>query len=398
MKLFSFNILCLLVLTYNNVINIKKNNYSLDSDNIDNSEYLIVSKNNNDMAEDKNTNNSHPNKPLNNNNEKSDKIISNINTRISKVNSCISGIAERTNANLHETNEIPVAYDTLFSVYSSILGTNTQNIDINPITSNNPKPLLNNQNIDNNILLPQNTQIISTTNYSITPLIMNPTTSCNLLGDILEPVNLIEPTIINIIDGVSNQNTTKVAGATQNQTSSGQPSRNCKIQNCLECFDDNTCTKCISTDFILDGKKCVKMCPAGYIVDNTKNQCVKEGADRNVNFTKFYSIGSCRNNCGYYNIDCTCAPDCKRRGDCCSDYKLVNCDEIISKHVQIPADDMPEDCVYIEKTSETEYKCNQCRPGYLIDGKCAETCPNGFKAIDHYCIDDKGNYYITFRL
>jgi hypothetical protein len=238
----------------------------------------------------------------------------------------------------------------------------------------------------------------------------------SIFGEKPKPTIIIEPTIIHLKESepiapkepiiIKSTEIIKTEAPKQIIQEVKPPiSKNCNIFNCIECADDNTCASCVSTDYLLNGKECVVICPDDHVADILRGKCVIEGSLPDITYSMAYSIGSCKNNCGFYNVDCTCSSDCKQRGDCCSDYNSSDCGNIISKNLGMNPEDYPENCIFMEKVedevnpdAEAHFICNQCRPGYLIDGKCVETCPEGYITIDHYCKENKGILIYKTRL
>jgi hypothetical protein len=92
-----------------------------------------------------------------------------------------------------------------------------------------------------------------------------------------------------------------------------------------------------------------------------------------------YSIGTCINKCGKKSVDCSCSPECKKNGTCCSDYNLHDCDNILDNSLIIK-EKCPNNCELCDsKEIDQETKnplCLQCKPGkYFYVNKCFDECP-----------------------
>ncbi len=119
-----------------------------------------------------------------------------------------------------------------------------------------------------------------------------------------------------------------IVGSSSNNTS--PVSHVCKDENCHSCVGDK-CTNCNSGWYLNDEEKCINICPKGYVADNLRRKCFNLNFNLpDISFTKSYSLGSCRNNCFRKSVDCECDYDCKRRGDCCTDFNISQCEEIFS--------------------------------------------------------------------
>jgi proprotein convertase subtilisin/kexin type 5 len=124
-------------------------------------------------------------------------------------------------------------------------------------------------------------------------------------------------------------------------------------------------------------------CPDGYITDILRQKCVAlVSLTTEVVYTMAYSTGSCKNMCGKMVQDCSCAPSCKSRGNCCTDYEAVNCDGLVPKAEKVKDEcTKNKGCDYCDdslKHDDNIAKCNQCKDNfYLLDGRCYEICPEG---------------------
>jgi len=86
--------------------------------------------------------------------------------------------------------------------------------------------------------------------------------------------------------------------------------------------------------------------------------------------------------CGNLLNDCSCSSSCKQRGNCCSDYDTINCETIFDKASKAQNCDQNQGCQFCDNLSQIINgvpKCNQCTRGlYLHEGKCYNSCPNGY--------------------
>lgn len=203
-------------------------------------------------------------------------------------------------------------------------------------------------------------------------------------------------------------------------------------ENCYICDAKNSakCYKC-DTGYFLNDDKCVDYCPEGKIADILRLKCLKESSNIDIVYNMAYSIGSCLNMCGKMVQDCSCAPSCKRRGNCCTDYELANCDSKMEKSLAIKDNcksikgcelcqnkdttkdvnkdntkdvnkdntkDVNKDKDINKNNNDTiTIKCNQCGDGYyLFDGKCLDTCPAELtpNTINRICGKNKSIIFI----
>jgi len=152
----------------------------------------------------------------------------------------------------------------------------------------------------------------------------------------------------------------------------------CTDLNCYNCdpiFPDK-CKKC-ATGFFLYNLSCGMSCPEGFIANTLTGRCVPRNLNEN-SFLMAYSIGSCINRCGKKSADCSCSEDCKKTGDCCSDYNIHDCDGIVDRS-KIVADKCDKNCALCEENNDDDDKkpiCVQCPNGkYFYRGKCYFSCP-----------------------
>lgn len=153
------------------------------------------------------------------------------------------------------------------------------------------------------------------------------------------------------------------------------------------------CMKC-ATGFFLAGDSCVSYCPDGFVSDILRLKCIEVATvTTEIVYTKAYSFGSCRNMCGKMVQDCSCSPSCKSRGNCCTDYDVVNCDGIMEKSSKVTAEtcSKTDNCEFCDNNltlGDGNQKCNQCKESYyLLDGRCYSSCPEGTSAdvINYVC-------------
>ena len=153
--------------------------------------------------------------------------------------------------------------------------------------------------------------------------------------------------------------------------------------NCSFC-DPNLFSKCMvcSTGFILNEYTCVDYCPLNYQYDILRRVCVLSSNSVNVVSTMAYSIGSCKNLCGRASVDCSCSSGCKARGDCCTDFDVVNCDALVENSLKVKPNECSkhEGCELCDNKSTIGDKpsCNQCKAEFfLYEGNCHKNCPEG---------------------
>jgi len=165
---------------------------------------------------------------------------------------------------------------------------------------------------------------------------------------------------------------------------------NCLDYNCAYCSGSSldACFKC-HTGFYLSGSNCRAICPVGYTTDTLRGTCVEEVtvAVSEVFYTKSYSVGSCRNKCGYQMSDCSCDPSCKQSGNCCSDYENSKCDRIVASQ---NCTNTTKGCEFCEEGVSGQF-CTQCAPGYYFFNRtCSSGCPQGYVSDDNYaCVVQK---------
>jgi proprotein convertase subtilisin/kexin type 5 len=197
--------------------------------------------------------------------------------------------------------------------------------------------------------------------------------------------------------------------------------------SCDLCLAENTskCIKC-SSGYYLEQDQCLTNCPQGKIADILRSKCMtkQESESMDVVFSKAYSLGSCRNMCGKLVQDCSCTSYCKLKGNCCTDYEVVNCDIIMENTKNLDQASCKssgcETCELIKKTNSTinntydsqtlnnsssngfnnsrsnssmnsQIICTQCpEDKFLHKGKCLASCPQGFysNSINRFCKDD----------
>lgn len=171
----------------------------------------------------------------------------------------------------------------------------------------------------------------------------------------------------------------------------------CTDANCYNCdpLSPDICKKC-GTGFYLYNASCEMICPEGFIANTLTQSCHPTKLNEN-SFLMAYSIGSCVNKCGSKSSDCSCSAECKKTGDCCSDYNLHDCDKILdgAKIVQEQCQKSCMLCNYKLENLETNKPiCVQCPPGKLFyKGKCYSQCPEDtFQSdINDTCHEIKSN-------
>jgi hypothetical protein len=166
-------------------------------------------------------------------------------------------------------------------------------------------------------------------------------------------------------------------------------------ENCLLCTASNSaqCLRC-SSGYYLDEGKCVEYCPEGKLADILRAKCLSRefSANLDVVYTMAYSVGSCSNMCGKMVQDCSCAPSCKSRGNCCTNYDVVNCDFIIEKSSKTDEQKCKDAGCALCEEKDNSLKCSQCPDDkFLFNGTCVDTCPEGFSAnsINKVCNKDE---------
>jgi hypothetical protein len=201
---------------------------------------------------------------------------------------------------------------------------------------------------------------------------------------------------------------------------------------CDVCLAENTtqCVKCASGYFLEQGQ-CLTNCPEDKFADILRSKCInkKESESIDIVYSKAYSLGSCSNMCGKLVQDCSCTSNCKLKGNCCTDYEVVNCDAIMENSKNVDKDSCKssgcEICDLIKKSNSTNtsnatdiqslytgnssstnnnkslinstssgknIKCTQCPENkYLHRGECVDSCPEGFYSnpVNRLCKEDK---------
>jgi len=118
-------------------------------------------------------------------------------------------------------------------------------------------------------------------------------------------------------------------------------------------------------------------CPENFFANTLIGKCVSKNLSEN-SFLMAYSIGSCVNRCAKKSADCSCTEECKKNGDCCSDYNLHDCDRILDG-AKIVQDKCEKTCSLCDDQNFKEDKspvCVQCPSGkYFYSGKCYADCP-----------------------
>jgi hypothetical protein len=179
--------------------------------------------------------------------------------------------------------------------------------------------------------------------------------------------------------------------------------------------DSAKCSKCV-TGFYLNNGKCLDYCPEGMIADILRNKCMNVTSDQafDLLYSKAYSLGSCSNMCGKIVQDCSCAPSCKSKGTCCTDYDVVNCDLIFEKASKEKVSNCSSGCELCEKvnnnsignnnsrnSTKNSFKCNQCSDDtFYLNGKCVHACSEGFTAdnINRICIKNENSKLFSLIL
>lgn len=152
----------------------------------------------------------------------------------------------------------------------------------------------------------------------------------------------------------------------------------CTDKNCYNCnplFPDK-CLKC-ATGFFLYNNSCETNCPENFIANTLIKKCEPRELLKN-SFLMAYSIGSCVNRCGKKSADCSCSTECKKNGNCCSDYNIHDCDRILDSGKNYK-EKCPKDCEICDKDESSingNLKCIQCPPGKVIySNQCFDECP-----------------------
>lgn len=152
--------------------------------------------------------------------------------------------------------------------------------------------------------------------------------------------------------------------------------------NCLLCsiFNSAQCLRCSNGLYLNEGK-CLEYCPEGKLADILRAKCVRRELSVNLDivYSMAYSVGSCNNMCGKMVQDCSCAPSCKSKGNCCTNYDEVNCDFIIEKSNKTDEQKCKKAGCALCEEKENSLKCSQCHDDKLLyNGTCVNTCPEGF--------------------
>jgi hypothetical protein len=137
--------------------------------------------------------------------------------------------------------------------------------------------------------------------------------------------------------------------------------------NCL-IYKENLCAKCNKGFYNLNGI-CYEICPIDFIADNYSMTC-STSSTLDSSFIKAYTISRCINQCGVEFSDCSCDLSCKRRGNCCSDFKL--CEMIQDNYNTNPK--TIKNC----KFDTSDHKiCLQCEEGHFYyNNMCVMECQN----------------------
>jgi hypothetical protein len=151
-----------------------------------------------------------------------------------------------------------------------------------------------------------------------------------------------------------------------------------KCDLCLEKTGDK-CNKCIKGAYLFE-HDCYFTCPGETVADNYSLTCKNE-SDNPV-FIKAYTLGRCLNKCGSVFHDCSCNIDCKKAGNCCSDFKYC---EFIGKEAS-------KQCTIsgCEACTQDNKTCLKCKDRfYYYKNQCVEACPHESKRIlgNSLCID-----------
>jgi len=144
------------------------------------------------------------------------------------------------------------------------------------------------------------------------------------------------------------------------------------------------------TGYYLAGSICSEVCPPGFTTDTLRGKCVEDvliERKSEIIYSKPYTVGSCRNTCGYQMIDCSCDPGCRQNGTCCYDYDKSNCESLMNAS--------PSNCTNATNGAcelcENESVCTQCSPGYFLhNSQCLTQCPsNLFSNENGVCVEKK---------
>jgi hypothetical protein len=140
---------------------------------------------------------------------------------------------------------------------------------------------------------------------------------------------------------------------------------------CLKCNETNSkcliCPKGLYESF----GDCTDKCEDDLYADNYSMSCKK--MTNNPVYIKAFTAASCVNMCGKEYGECSCNIECRRRGNCCSDFKfceiiLDNVDDAKMKNETL------NNCKYQSKDSQM---CIQCEDNfYYHNGQCVEKCLN----------------------
>ena len=99
--------------------------------------------------------------------------------------------------------------------------------------------------------------------------------------------------------------------------------QDCRVENCSECVDNNpaVCRQCYN-GFYMHNNQCHESCPLKYRADRISWACLE--APVFAWYWIFPSVTSCSRRCGQIvaqDMDCSCANDCFRYGNCCQDIE-----------------------------------------------------------------------------
>jgi hypothetical protein len=163
-----------------------------------------------------------------------------------------------------------------------------------------------------------------------------------------------------------------------------------KIKNCI-IFDENKSENCLICEkgFYLFKGNCYDICPGNFLADNKSMKCKKFNS--NPNYIKPYSFSRCLNKCGQIFNDCSCNKNCRKSGDCCSDFKFC---EIIEKEKIKSNKNFIENCEFSTNNGKI---CLQCvYDFYLFENNCVEKCPKNAKVFEEnkFCLKNNCKFFL----
>ena len=186
----------------------------------------------------------------------------------------------------------------------------------------------------------------------------------------------------------------------------------CYDSNCLQCTSDlGICLSCKSP-MVVHETKCVKDCPEGYFSNGTKCTSCEDNCLECTDSTtctkcseKFFLFASdCKEKCPEYTYHtsdnkCEWCSDSEKCEKCCSKdpSKCLKCNSSIlykDKCInQCPVGtyycNKKETCIDCSESCtscQSKTQCDSCKTGfYLLNGQCISECPSGYVVVGNEC-------------